>query len=95
MNWSILNLVRGLVEKEGDWEEHLQLPLYVCRTTKPATTGLSPYEILFGSKPPPLHLPAAGKIIHQDPADYSHRIQGKLLEFRELVEANIVESAYR
>lgn len=95
MNRSILNLLRGLVEKEGDWEEHLQLLLYVYRTTKHATTGLSPYEILFGSNPPPLHLPTAGKISHQDPADYSHRLQGKLLELRELVEANIVESADR
>ena len=93
MNRSILNLLRGLVQKERDWEEHLQLLLYVYRTTKNATTGLSPYEILFGTNPPPLHLPAAGKITHQDPADYSHCLQGKLLELRELVEANIVESA--
>ena len=63
MNRSILNLLRGLVEKEGDWEEHLQLLLYVYRTTKHATTGLSPYEILFGSNPPPLHLPTRDELI--------------------------------
>ena len=65
------------------------------RTTKHVTTGLSPYKIPFGSNPPPLHLPTAGNITHQDPADYSNHLQGKLLELRELVEANVVESADR
>ena len=41
----------GLVYREGDWEEHLELLLYLYATTK---HGLSPYEILFWSNPPPL-----------------------------------------
>ena len=93
MNRSILNLLRGLVEKKGDWEEHLQLLLYLYRTTKHATTGFSPYEILFGSNPPPLNIPTSGVISHLDPSDYSSRLQGKLLELRELVEANTMETA--
>ena len=95
MNRSILNLLRGLVEKEGDWEDHLQLLLYLYRTTKHATTGLSPYEILLGSNPPPLNIPTSGIISHLDPPDYSSRLQSKLLELRELVEANTVEAADR
>jgi len=95
MNRSILNLLRGLVDKEEDWEEHLQLLLYLYRTTKHATTGLSPYETLFGSNPPPLNIPTSGIISHLDPGDYSSMLQGKLLELRELVEANTVEAANR
>ena len=95
MNRSILNLLRGLVQQEGDWEEQLQSLLYVYRTTKHATTGLSPYEILFGSNPPPLYLPNTENITHQEPADYSHCLQRKLLELRELVEANTVEATDR
>ena len=95
MNRSTLNLLRGLVQQEGDWEEQLQSLLYVYRTTKHATTGLSPYEILFGSNPPPLYLPNTENITHQEPADYSHCLQRKLLELRELVEANTVEATDR
>jgi len=95
MNRSIINMLRGLVDKGGDWEEHLQLLLYLYRTSKHATTGLSPYEILFGSNPPPLNLPAATTVSHRDPHSYSSRLKGKLLELRELVEANTVEAAAR
>ena len=51
MNRSLLNLQRTLVEKENDWEEHVQRLLFVYRTTKHSTTKLSPYEILFGQNP--------------------------------------------
>ena len=33
------------------------------------------------------------QITHQEPADYSHCLQGKLVELRELIEVNIVEAA--
>ena len=54
MNRSLLNLLCALVKTESDWEEHVQLLLFVYRTTKYSTTKLSPYEILFGHNPAPL-----------------------------------------
>ena len=93
MNRSILNMLRSLVDREGEWEEHLQPLLYIYRTTQHATTGLSPYEILFGSNPPPLDLPTAGNISHRDQHSYSSKLQGKLVELRELVQSNTVETA--
>ena len=42
MNRSLLNLLRALVQTESDWEEHVQLLLFVYRTTKHSTTKLSP-----------------------------------------------------
>ena len=48
LNRSLLNILCALVKMESDWEEHVQLLLFVYRTTKHSTTKLSPYEILFG-----------------------------------------------
>ena len=93
MNRSILNFLRDLVDKEEDWEEHLQLLLYLYRTTKHGS--LSPYDILIGSNLPPLNIPTSGAISHLDPSGYSSILQGKLLELRELAESNTVEAANR
>ena len=90
MNRSLLNLLRALVKTESDWDEHVQLLLFVYRTTKHSTTKLSPYEILFGQNPAPLHFPAINTIC--DPHNYSSQLQRKLLELKELVEANIAEA---
>ena len=57
MNQSLLNLLCTFVEREGDWEQHVQLLLYIYRTTKHASTGLSPCEILFGHNPSLIHFP--------------------------------------
>ena len=46
MNQSLPNFLRTFVQKEGNWEQHLQLLLYIYQTTKHSSTGLSPYEIL-------------------------------------------------
>lgn len=57
MNRSLLSLLRTYTEREGDWEEHLQLFLYLYRSTKHAGLVLSPYEVLFGVNPPSLCIP--------------------------------------
>ena len=92
MNRSLLNLLRALVKTESDWEEHVQLLLFVYRTTKHSTTKLSPYEMLFGQNPAPLHFPTPPINTVHDPHNYSSQLQRKLLELKELVEANIVEA---
>jgi len=54
INWSLLSLLWTYVEKENLWEEHLQLLLFIYRTTKHSSTGFSPFEVLFGGSNPPL-----------------------------------------
>ena len=88
----MLNLLRGLVEKEGNTYIYSYC-LY--GTTKHATTRLSLYNVLFRSNPPPLNPPTAGTLLHQDPVTYSLHLQRKLLELRELIESNTVETANR
>lgn len=58
-------------ERDGDWEEHLKLILYVYRSTNHATTGLSPYEVLFGISPPLLGVPKLPGVAVPDPSEYS------------------------
>ena len=93
MNRTLLNLLRTYTESCGDWEEHLQLLLFAYRTTKHSSMGLSPHEVLFGYNPPSLLVPTPHMPEPMDPTNYSTVLCKKLLELRELVEANIVDSA--
>ena len=93
MNHSLLSLLRTYVEEQSLWEEHLQLLLYVYRTTKHSSTGYSPHEILFGSNPTPLLLPTLQNHSHVTPAGYFDNLQSKLAQLKELVENNVVKSA--
>ena len=95
MNRSLLSLLCAFVEKEYSWEDHLQLLLFAYRTTKHSTTGLSPFEVLFGSNPPSLQIPDLTTSVIPEPCEYSQCLKRKLLELREMEEANIVESAER
>jgi len=92
MNRSLLNLLR-IFSQKGDWEQDLQVLLFVYRTSKHSSTGLSPYEILFGYNPPSPHFPHLQTTTILDPGEYSSQLRNKLLEIRELVDANIVRSA--
>jgi len=90
MNQSLLTLLRTLADRGTDWEDHLQLLLFFYRTSCHASTGVSPHEVLFGSNPPSLHIPPLRRVSSIDPAT---SLQHKLMEMRELVEANIAQSA--
>jgi len=93
MNHSLLTMIRTHVEKDSQWEEHLKLLLFMYRTTKHTTTGLSPYEILFGSNPPAQWLPNLQDSVVIDQFDYVETLRGKLLQLKELVDPNSVRSA--
>jgi len=58
MNRTLLSLLRTYTQNEEDWEDHLQLLLYIYHTTRHSVTGLSPHEVLFGYNPPSLVIPS-------------------------------------
>ena len=91
MNRSLLNLLRAFAQKSSDWENHLQL-LMLNRTSKHTSTGMSPYEIIFGRNPPSIHVPELYTTAILDPKT---NLRQKLLEIRELVDASIVHSTER
>ena len=93
MNRSLLTLLRTYVESENLWEEHLQLLLFVYRTTRHSSTGFSPYEILFGSNPPNSQIPLVQSSFRLDPSDYCENLKAKLAQLREIVDANMVQSS--
>ena len=93
MNRSLLTLLRTHVEKDSQWEEHLQLLLFMYRTTKHASTGLSPYEILFGSNPPSHWLPNLQESVVVDQVDYVENLKRILLQLKEILDANSIEAA--
>ncbi|OIR56906.1 MAG: uncharacterized protein A8A55_2342 [Amphiamblys sp. WSBS2006] len=46
------NTLRKLTDEEGgDWDQHLERTLAVCRARKHQATGVSPFELLFGKTP--------------------------------------------
>ena len=88
-----MNYVRSYTKREGDWEEDRQLLLCVYRITKHATTGLSPYEVFFGVDPPSLSVLRLPGTAVSESLEYSGSLKPMILELREMLEANIVESA--
>ena len=95
MNRTLLSLLCTYTESHGDWEEHLQLLLFAYRTTKHSSTKLSPHEVLYGYNPPSLFVHTSNMPEPMDPAKYRTVLCKKLLELRELVESNTMDSACR
>jgi len=91
MNRSFLNLLRAFAEKSDDWEDHLQLLMFAYRMSKHKSTGLSPYEVIFGHNQTSIHVPEQHTTAILDPQELCR----KLLDISELVDANIVHSTER
>ncbi len=51
-----MQLLRVYVTKEADWERYLPLVLYAYRTAVHASTGISPFMLMFGRQPRSLDL---------------------------------------
>ena len=72
------------------WERHLPLVLYAYRTAPHTSTGVSPFELMFGRQPKPFEFPPPQAF---EPASYQAHLQAKLAALRDLVEANATEAA--
>ena len=92
MNRSLLQLLRAYVETQEDWERFLPLVLYAYRTAVHSSTGVSPFELMFGRQPQ--HTNIATPVAF-DSGSYQAHLQAKLSEFRDLVESNMTQAANR
>ena len=66
MNPSLLNLLRAFAQKSSDWEDHLQLLMFVYQS-KHSSTGMYLYENIFGRNPPSVHIPELHTTANLDP----------------------------
>ena len=91
-NRSLLQLLRTYVERQEDWEQHLPLALYAYRTATHTSTGVSPFQLMYGRHPKPnIITPARG----YEATSYQAVLQAKMAELQDLVEAHVAESAHR
>ena len=89
-NRSLLQLLRSYTQQEADWELHLPLALFAYRTAVHSSTGVSPFEMMFGRAPKPDSFPSE---VSFDPSSYQAQLRAKLAALQDFVEAHMVEKA--
>ena len=89
-NRSLLQMLRAYVQQHNDWEKHLPLVLYTYRTATHSSTGVSPYELMFGrcAHKQPLHENTA-----HDVTSYQDQLRAKLAQLYDFVELNNVQAS--
>ena len=91
-NRSLLQLLRCYVDSEDDWERYLPLLLYAYRTTQHSSTGVSPFQLMFGR---PLQSASFQQSIAFDPGTYSSHLQDKLASLQDLVHTNLTANVHQ
>ena len=89
-NRTLLQLLRTYVEKKEEWEKYLPLALFAYRTTIHHSTGVSPFEMMYGRKPCKDALPS---LTGYEVQDYQTMLKDKLAELRDFVEVEITKAA--
>ena len=89
-NRSLLQMLRAYVQQHNDWEKYLPLVLYAYRTATHSSTGVSPFELMFGhcAHKPPLHENTA-----HDVTSYQDQLRAKLAQLYDFVELNNVQAS--
>jgi len=89
-NRSLLQMLRSYVHTQADWEEFLPLVLFAYRTSVHTSTGITPFELMFGrsAQNSSLSLPTAF-----DPLSYSNHLRFTLSQLYDLVETHLVKAA--
>ena len=50
-NCLLLQLLRAYAERQTDWEQYLPFVLFAYRSAIHSSTGVSPFELMFGRPP--------------------------------------------
>ena len=78
------------VQQHNDWEQYLPLVLYAYRTAVHSSTGVTPFELMFGRcahKPP---IPT--RRVH-DAISYQDHLRAKLAQLYDFVEVNNIQAS--
>ena len=89
-NCSLLQLLRCYVETEEDWERFLPLVLYAYRTVQHSSTGVSPFQLMFGRPPQSTQFHESTAF---EPSTYAAQLQANLASLQDFVHKNLAASA--
>ena len=89
-NRSLLQLLRCYTQQEEDWEQYLPLLLYVYCTAPHSSTGISPFQLMFGRPPKSTQVQS---LTGFDPSSYLTQLQVKLAVLQDLVHINTTKAA--
>ena len=89
-NLSLLQLLRCYVETEEDWERFLPLVFYVYCTVQHSSTGVSPFQLMFGRPPQSTQFHESTAF---EPCTYAAQLQAKLASLQDFVHTNLTASA--
>jgi len=86
----LLQILRSYVCTQADWEKFLPLVLFAYRTSVHMSTGVSPFELMFGQSAQnfSLTLPSAFY-----PQSYSTNLHSKTSQLYEFVETNVLTTS--
>lgn len=88
-NRSLLQMLRAYVQQQHDWEQYLPLVLYAYRTAVHASTGVSPFELMFGRQG---HKPPLPSTTAHDVLSYQCQLRAKLAQLADFVESHNVQA---
>ena len=91
-NRSLLQLLRAYVEHQTDWEQYLPYVLFAYRSAIHTSTGVSPFELMFGRPPVQHPLPSATAY---DAVSYQSKLRSTLSRLYDFVETHLAQAAQK
>ena len=89
-NRSFLQMLRTYVQQQHDWEQYLPLVLYAYRTAVRTSTGISPFELMFGRQG---HKPPLPSTTAHDVLSYQCQLCAKLAQLADFIESHNVQAS--
>ena len=91
-NRSLLQMLCAYVYDHAEREQYLPFVLFAYRTDVHASTGVSPFEMMFGRPPHQTPLP---EVTAYDVVSYQNQLRSKLAQLTDFVEAHMTEAAHK
>ena len=91
-NRSLLQMLCSYITDHAEWKRYLPFVLFAYRTAVHASTGVTPFEMMFGCAPQQLPFPEATTY---DITSYQNSLRSKLAQLTDYVETHMTEAAYK